>query len=219
MNELSSPVHSALLSTLLKWRVAGLTICGQPRPKPIQTCRKRSDCPASHSRIISSRRTPYGGALCDSLRFRFCFAFCSIPAWAQDSDDTGTAQSVQVDPDPSGAPAQNSPGPQSQPAQHPTATTYSNGYEVRLKIHRYASYATLPLFATEFALGQSLYDNPERGSKRTAHGIIGAGIVGLFAANTVTGVWNLWESPARLKWTQTSHPSHRVDARGRWRLR
>jgi hypothetical protein len=128
------------------------------------------------------------------IAFSFLLCLCSAPAWAQDSDEAESAQTVQADPDRSGGPTQNSSGPQSQPPQHPTATTYSNGYEVRLKIHRYASYATLPLFATEFALGQSLYDNPERGSKRTAHGIIGAGIVGLFAANTVTGVWNLWES-------------------------
>jgi hypothetical protein len=128
------------------------------------------------------------------IAFSFLFCVYSMPAWAQDSAEAGTPPAVQVDSDGNGAPAQDSSGPQSQPAQHPGATTYSSGYEVRLKIHRYASYATLPLFATEFALGQSLYNNPERGSKRTAHGIIGAGIVGLFAANSVTGVWNLWES-------------------------
>jgi hypothetical protein len=117
--------------------------------------------------------------------------FYSIAAMAQDS------QRVQTDPVESTAVnqvAQNTNTPGQQQTQHPVATTYSNGYEVRLKIHKYASIATLPLFATEFALGQSLYDNPERGSRRTAHGIIGAGIVGLFAANTVTGGWNLWES-------------------------
>jgi hypothetical protein len=128
------------------------------------------------------------------IAFSFLVCVCSMPVWAQDSTDTDTSQAVQVGSDGSAAPGQNSPPPQSQPPQHPTATTYSNGYEVRLKIHRYASYATLPLFATEFALGQSLYNDPARGSKRTAHGIVGAGIVGLFAANTVTGVWNLWES-------------------------
>jgi hypothetical protein len=51
----------------------------------------------------------------------------------------------------------------------------------------------VPLFATELALGQSLYNNPDTGAKRTAHGVVGAGIVGLFGLNTVTGVWNLWE--------------------------
>jgi hypothetical protein len=81
-----------------------------------------------------------------------------------------------------------------QPQTHPAAVTYSNGYEVRFKIHKYASFATLPLFATELALGQSLYNGNDGGGKRAAHGAIGTGIVGLFGVNTVTGVWNLWEA-------------------------
>jgi hypothetical protein len=110
----------------------------------------------------------------------FLTCFCSFPLLAQDSQNPQNPQD------------QNAAG-QQPPPTHPAATTYSNGYEVRLKIHKYASWATLPLFGTEFALGQSLYNNPERGAKRTAHGVVGTGIVGLFGLNTVTGVWNLWE--------------------------
>src|SRR5690349_3353274 len=73
------------------------------------------------------------------------------------------------------------------------ATEYSHAYEVRAKIHKYASFATLPLFATEIALGQSLYDDPG-GNKKTAHAIVGGGIGSLFAVNSVTGVWNLMEA-------------------------
>ena len=73
------------------------------------------------------------------------------------------------------------------------ATEYSHAYQVRAKIHRYASFATLPLFATEIALGQSLYNEPG-GGKKTAHAIVGGGIGSLFAVNTVTGVMNLWEA-------------------------
>jgi len=73
------------------------------------------------------------------------------------------------------------------------ATEYSHAYQVRAKIHKYASFATLPLFATEIALGQSLYDEPG-GSKKTAHAIVGASIGSLFAVNTVTGAMNLWEA-------------------------
>ena len=51
----------------------------------------------------------------------------------------------------------------------------------------------LPLFATEVALGQSLYNNGGEGSRRGAHGAVGAGIGVLFGINTVTGAWNLWE--------------------------
>jgi len=79
---------------------------------------------------------------------------------------------------------------QDAPSRRPKAVEYSRAYEVRARIHRYASIATLPLFATEFALGQSLYNNPGEG-KKGAHAVVAAGIAGLFAANSVTGVWNL----------------------------
>jgi hypothetical protein len=118
--------------------------------------------------------------------FACCFSF---PVFAQDDPDTSNVP-VSLAENTNQTPA--SAG-QQQPAAHPTATTYSNAYEVRLKIHKYASIATLPLFATELALGQSLYNNPETGAKKTVHGIVGTGIVGVFGLNTATGVWNLWE--------------------------
>ena len=121
------------------------------------------------------------------LTVAFLGCICSLPLIAQDQPD----QVDQADP-PSGPQAQNSGAQQPAPT-HPAATTYSNGYEVRLKIHKYASWATLPLFATELALGQSLYNNPETGAKRTAHVVVGTGIIGLFGVNSVTGAWNLWE--------------------------
>lgn len=74
---------------------------------------------------------------------------------------------------------------------HAAAVEHSDGYVLRRKIHKYASFATLPLFATEIALGQSLYDG-NGGSARGAHAAVGAGIAGLFAVNTVTGAWNLF---------------------------
>ena len=76
---------------------------------------------------------------------------------------------------------------------HAEAVEHSDAYQRRKKIHKYASFATLPLFAAEVALGQSLYNTPTNlGSKRAAHGLVGAGIVGLFAVNTVTGAWNMF---------------------------
>ena len=76
---------------------------------------------------------------------------------------------------------------------HAAAIEHSDAYLMRKKIHKYASFATLPLFAAEYALGQSLYNNSANvGTKRAAHGIVGAGIVGLFAVNTVTGAWNMF---------------------------
>ena len=78
----------------------------------------------------------------------------------------------------------------------PKAIEYSDAFETRAKIHRYASFATLPLFATELALGQSVYNDadPRASAARGAHIAVGTAITGLFAVNTVTGVWNMWES-------------------------
>jgi hypothetical protein len=78
----------------------------------------------------------------------------------------------------------------------PKAIEYSDAFETRAKIHRYASFATLPLFATELALGQSVYNaaDPRTSATRNAHIAVGTAITGLFAVNTVTGVWNMWES-------------------------
>jgi hypothetical protein len=88
--------------------------------------------------------------------------------------------------------APGSPATQT-PAPRVAAVEYSEAYKTRAKIHRLASFATLPLFATEVVLGQSVYGDPSNG-KKGAHVAIGAGIGGLFGINTVTGVWNLLEA-------------------------
>jgi hypothetical protein len=124
------------------------------------------------------------------------FSSSLMTAWAQDDADTQIAAAQPEDsqtPAAQTAPPQGAQAPQ-QPAVHPVATTYSDAYEVRLKVHKYASYATLPLFATELALGESIYSNPDSGAKKGIHGAVGAGIIGLFGVNAVTGIWNLWES-------------------------
>src|SRR6476646_10651086 len=114
----------------------------------------------------------------------------SIEVWAQQaqadevSSDQGAIAQV--------SPPQPSPVPQAAPA----TTPYTHAYEVRKDIHKYASYATLPLFATEFALGESLPNEPggNSGSRRGLHAAVGTGLVGLFFVNTFTGGWNLWQS-------------------------
>jgi len=79
------------------------------------------------------------------------------------------------------------------PAPRVAAFEYSEAYQTRAKIHKYAAFATLPLFAAEFALGQSLYNNPS-GSKKGAHIAVGTGIIGLYGVQGVTGIWNLTEA-------------------------
>src|SRR4051794_6657907 len=79
------------------------------------------------------------------------------------------------------------------PAPRHVAFEYSEGYRTRAKIHKYAAFATLPLFATEVWLGQSTYDNPSEG-KKGAHIAVGTSIIGLYGVQAVTGVWNLVEA-------------------------
>ncbi len=109
-------------------------------------------------------------------------------AFAQDIEPQQPAQDA-----PATEPAQPSDAGQD---ARPKAIEYSEGYALRAKIHRYASFATLPLFATEVALGQSVYNaaDPRTSSARNAHIAVGTAITTLFAVNSVTGVWNLLES-------------------------
>jgi membrane-associated phospholipid phosphatase len=84
------------------------------------------------------------------------------------------------------------PLPPQQPV-HAVAIQHSDAYETRAKIHKYASYATLPLFAGEIALGQSLFNSSTPGGgNKGLHSAVGAGIIGLFGLNTVTGAWNMF---------------------------
>lgn len=78
------------------------------------------------------------------------------------------------------------------PAPRPRAFVYSDAYRTRAKIHKIASVATLPLFAAEAFIGQSLYQNPTSG-KKSAHLAVATGMGVLFGVNSVTGVWNLIE--------------------------
>jgi hypothetical protein len=86
-------------------------------------------------------------------------------------------------------------------AVHAAAVEHSDAYLLRAKIHKIGSFATLPLFATELALGASLYNGTAPGWQRSLHGVVGAGIIGLFAVNTATGAWNLfgegWQDKGR----------------------
>jgi hypothetical protein len=73
---------------------------------------------------------------------------------------------------------------------------YSPGYQARDRIHHAASYAMLPLFGLEAYLGEQLFAHPEesRTWKRGAHGAVAVAIGGVFAVNSVTGLWNLKEA-------------------------
>ena len=80
------------------------------------------------------------------------------------------------------------------------AIEYSDAYYTRLTIHRIGSYVELPLFATEYYLGNKLLTEendgtlPTHSSLATVHSTVAGGLGVLFAVNTVTGVWNLIEA-------------------------
>lgn len=76
-----------------------------------------------------------------------------------------------------------------------TVFEYSAAYYKRLDIHRFGSYAMLPLFAFQYIAGSQLYDKSFEapGWAKTGHRVAATGVAALFAVNTVTGVMNLYE--------------------------
>jgi hypothetical protein len=99
---------------------------------------------------------------------------------------------------PSAEAARQDPAGPSYPTDDQTARTtafeYSDGYRTRRKIHFMASFATIPLFATQYVLGKKLYDGTGSSGTRTTHQAVAASVGVLFGVNTVTGVWNLVEA-------------------------
>jgi hypothetical protein len=82
--------------------------------------------------------------------------------------------------------------------KRPHAIEYSDAYFTRLQIHRIASYTEFPLFAAEYVIGERLIKEDRTGfpssGLKTAHQAVALGLAGLFGINTITGVWNLWDS-------------------------
>jgi hypothetical protein len=79
--------------------------------------------------------------------------------------------------------------------RRPLAIEYSDFYYTRLTIHRIGSYTMLPLFAAEYSLGQNLIQDVSPPSwMKPTHALVAGGIGVLFGINTITGVWNLWDS-------------------------
>lgn len=79
------------------------------------------------------------------------------------------------------------------------AVELSEWYERRLMVHRITAYTVPALFAWQWYKGQKLYTaanggDPAPAGTRDDHSL-GAGIItAAFAINTVTGVWNLWDT-------------------------
>lgn len=71
---------------------------------------------------------------------------------------------------------------------------YSDAYGTRLKIHKIASLATVPLFVGQYLVGDKLLEGEGSTTTKSLHSALAGGVAGLFAVNTVTGVWNLLEA-------------------------
>jgi hypothetical protein len=84
-------------------------------------------------------------------------------------------------------------------SDQPQLIEYSDAYFTRLTIHKWASYLTLPLFASEYIVGQKLMNQGDSGNLRGVHGALAGTLGALFAVNTVTGGLNAieaWKDPA-----------------------
>ena len=82
-------------------------------------------------------------------------------------------------------------------SRRPRAVDVSEAYAFRLRIHHYTSYTVIPLFVLQSVSGNQLYQAGDL-SKDNAwsglHGLSAAGLGAAFTINTVTGLWNLWDS-------------------------
>jgi hypothetical protein len=78
----------------------------------------------------------------------------------------------------------------------PKVIELSDWYYRRLTIHRWVAWGTLPLFAAQWAAGQRLYDDSRAAPTwaKTTHRVGATLLATGFTVNTVTGVWNLWDS-------------------------
>ena len=81
------------------------------------------------------------------------------------------------------------------------AVQMSDAAVLRLRIHRYASYTTIPLFVVQAVAGNQLYQADKGGAERpgwakSTHSVGAAGLGVLFTVNTITGVWALWDQRA-----------------------
>ncbi len=82
------------------------------------------------------------------------------------------------------------------PVPADTLVEYGTFYYQRLTVHRWASYTMLPLFVAQYVVGSKLYDAGSAEGNKDAHEMLAAGVAGLFAINTATGLWNLWDGRA-----------------------
>lgn len=82
------------------------------------------------------------------------------------------------------------------PKRRRKSVDVSEWYSRRLTIHRYTAYATIPIFALQYAAGNQLYTKGATAPTwaKTMHRVGATSLAGMFTVNTVTGAWNWWDS-------------------------
>jgi hypothetical protein len=92
------------------------------------------------------------------------------------------------------------------------AIDVSEWYHRRLVVHKTLSYVILPVFAAEYVAGTKLYDAEASstiapGWAKPVHQLGAGAVAGIFGVNTVTGLWNLWDSRhlEKHRWLRISH--------------
>ena len=80
--------------------------------------------------------------------------------------------------------------------RRPRAIEVSDWYERRLRIHRYGSYAVYPLFLSQAVAGRQIYPDPRNAPDwaKTTHRVGATALAAVFTSNTITGLWNLYDS-------------------------
>jgi len=86
--------------------------------------------------------------------------------------------------------------PTDTPKARPRVIEVSDWYARRLTIHRYTAYGTIPVFAAQWMAGKKLYDESRAAPAwaKTVHRAGATTLAGMFTVNTVTGLWNWWDS-------------------------
>jgi len=82
------------------------------------------------------------------------------------------------------------------PRKRRKSVQVSDWYERRLRIHRYLSYTTIPLYAFQAIAGNQLFQKSSGAPEwaKTGHRVGATALAAVFTVNTVTGLWNLWDN-------------------------
>ncbi len=76
------------------------------------------------------------------------------------------------------------------------AVEYSGFYHARLTLHRWLSFAMIPLFVGSYVTGDQVLKYSTDAPKWALdwHRPLATATAVVFTANTITGIWNLWDS-------------------------